>query len=181
MKGDAHMKIENTGVFLGKLGPIQTGHEVVIQTMFKMFGPEKSLIIIGSSNSNISLRHFFSYQERRHFIKTIFPEAKIIGLPDYLNNEEWLIALDDLLKETSFNPSTTTFFSGCEEDIVFLSQAKKKYHIVNRFDGTSVNISSTEVRDCLIHNRSLEGFINPIIETELRGLFNQKWEEFKKV
>lgn len=175
------MKIENGGVFLGKLGPIQSGHEKVAETMFNMFGIDNSLIILGSSNSNISLRHFFTYQERRGFIKTIFPQAKIIGLPDYSTDQDWLIALDDLLIAAGINPITATYFSGCEEDVVFFYEAGRKCHIVNRFDGSTTKVSSTEIRDCLIHDRSLKGFINPLIEDDLKTIFKKKWEEFKKI
>ena len=106
---------------------------------------------------------------------------KVVGLPDYPNDEEWLVALDDLISATGINPAEVIFFGGCEEDILFFYEAGRNCQIINRFDGTTPKISSTEVRDCLIYGRTLEGIIDPTIVNEVQNLFKQKWERFKKL
>jgi len=168
-------------VFLGRLNPIHAGHEKVINEMISLFGVENCLVVIGSSNSNFSLHNYFSYEERRNFIKLSFPEIKIVGLPDYSSNKEWLLALDDLLTIADIDPIEVTYFGGCEEDIIFFFNANRKCQVINRFDGSTPKISATEIRDCLIHDRPLQDMINPCFESELRELFKQKWEVFKKI
>ena len=169
------------GAYVGRINPLHLGHEAVGEEMLKQFGVENSMLIMGSSNTPFSLRHFFSYEERRGFVKKVFPELKIVGLPDYPTDKEWLVAMDDLLIARGFDPLEVVFFGGCEEDILFFYDAGRKCHILNRFDGTTPKISATEVRDCLIYGRSLEGMINPLIAGDVRDLFAQKWERFKKI
>jgi len=139
------------------------------------------LVAIGSTNAGFSLRHFFSYQERRNFIKKLFPKIKVVGLPDYITDEEWLVALDDILTSMGINPKNVIFFGGCEEDVVFFLDKKRKCKIMNRFDGTTPKISATEVRDCLIFDRPLDGMLNPKIMTDVKKIFAEKWEKFKKI
>lgn len=168
-------------IYCGRFNPIHAGHEAVINEMLNLFGPDKSRIIIGSANTSQSLRHFFSYEERRMLIKTIFPAVKVIPLGDFnTSDEEWMIALDDLIVSSGMNPSKTVFFGGCEEDISFFFKLNRKCHILNRFDGTTPKVSATEIRDSLIHDRPLSNFINPLIEEKMRNLFKVKWMDFQK-
>ena len=124
---------------------------------------------------------FFTYQERRNFIKKIFPKIKTIGVPDYITDEEWMIALDDILISMGINLKKVIFYGGCEEDIVFFLDLKRKCKILNRFDGSSPKISATEVRDCLIFGRPLDRMVNPKILNEVKSLFAEKWEKFEKI
>lgn len=169
------------GVYCGRFNPMHAGHGAVIKEMIRQFGIENCLLIIGSSNAGFSLRHFFSYQERRGFIKKAFPEMKVVGLPDYPADDEWLVALDDIISLAGFNPAEVVFFGGCEEDILFFFEAGRNCQILNRFDGTTPKISATEVRDCLIYGRCLDGMIESAIAEEVQNLFRQKWERFKKI
>jgi nicotinamide mononucleotide adenylyltransferase len=149
--------------------------------MINEFG-DNCLLIVGSANAPFSLRNFFSYQERRNFIKKIFPEIKVVGLPDYPNdNPQWLIALDDLLVAVFKRKEKIIFFAGCEEDVYLLVETGRSVRILNRFDGSGPKISATEIRDCLIHNRPLEGLVNSAIATEIQKIFRRKWEKFKKI
>ncbi|MEI6378545.1 MAG: hypothetical protein WCO55_02715 [Candidatus Falkowbacteria bacterium] len=167
------------GAYLGRFNPIHTAHEQVIGDMIKEFGVKNSLVLIGSANAPISLRHFFSYEERRSFIKTIFPELKVVSLPDFGNDQEWLLALDDIIRLSG--ATQTIFFGGCKEDVSTLIDGGKECRIFNRFDGTTPKISATEIRDCLIYGRSLDGLVNPQIADTIQKLFAQKWERFKKI
>lgn len=113
-------------IFVGRMCPIHLGHEEIIKKMIKECG-ENSLVIVGSSNAPISLRHFFSYEERRGFVKKLFPEVAVAGLPDYPTDGEWLTALDDIIAIAKVNPREAVFYGGCEEDIRFFLEAGKKY------------------------------------------------------
>ena len=171
--------MKKIGAYLGRFNPLHCAHEQVIGSMVEEYGEKNSLIIIGSANAPFSLRHFFSYEERRAFIKTLFPNIKVISLPDFGNDREWLLALDDIISLGS--ATQTVFFGGCEEDVSTLIDGGKTCHIFNRFDGTTPKISATEIRDALIYGRPLEGLVNPRIAADIQKLFSQKWERFKKI
>ena len=167
-------------VYVGRFNPVHAGHVVVAEEMFRLHGFDSSLIVIGSSNAQSSLRHFFSYEERKNFLKKIFPPARIVGLPDYGNDQEWLSALDDILSVAGMKTEEVEFFGGCEEDLRFFVDAGRDCHILNRFDGTTAKISATEIRDALIMGRPLDGMIHPAIAGDLQALFKEKWEKFKR-
>lgn len=167
--------------YIGRFSPLHVGHGAVIERMFEEFGPENSLIVIGSSNTPTTLRHFFTYDERKRFIKKVYEDARIVGLPDYATDQLWLSALDDLLLVAGMDPKRVTFFGGCEEDISFFQSDGRKISIMNRFDGSTKKVSATEVRDALIHGRPLQDLVHPSILTDLLMVFAEKWETFKKM
>ncbi len=176
-----HTSKKGHGVYIGRFNPVHKGHLRVIETMLGRHGHENSLLIIGSSNAPFSLRHFFSYNERRNFIKKIFPEIKVVGLPDYNNDAEWLAALDDILNAAGIDPKKVTFFGGCQEDIRFFLDDGRMCEILNRFDGTGVKVSATEVRDALIFDRPLSDLVHPHTHEDIKATFKEKWEKFKKI
>lgn len=167
--------------YCGRFNPVHVGHEAVSREMLRLFGPAKCRLIVGSANTSQSLRHFFSYEERRRFIKAIFPDVRVMPLGDFTSSDdEWMVALDDLLVSSGMNPDKTVFFGGCEEDIIFFLKRNRKCHILNRFDGTTPKVSATEVRDSLIHDRPMDNYLNPLIEEKVRSLFKVKWMDFQK-
>ncbi len=168
------------GVFVGRMCPIHLGHEEIIKKMVGECNAD-CLVIIGSSNAPMSLRHFFSYEERRRFIRKLFPEVAMVGLPDYPTDEEWLVALDDILLVAGINPGEAVFYGGCEEDIRFFLEAGRKYSLLNRFTGETPKISATEVRDALVHNRDLARLLSPAVAEEVKNTFRFKWEVLKKM
>lgn len=183
------------GVFIGRFSPVHRGHIAVMTEMFEQCA--KSLVIIGSCTEPMSMRHFFSYEQRRSLIKTIFPVAlSVMGMPDYHSDEVWLTALDDVIScvfddyppkvqfNGHFKPPTSihrkiVFFGGCEEDVQFFINAGREVHIVNRYDGTTPKVSASEVRDCLLNGRSLEGKVSPVLIKPVTDMFKTNWEIFK--
>ncbi len=168
------------GATMGRYCPLQIGHEIVIQTMQKMC--EHSFVFLGSANAPWSLPLFFDYRERTRFLRTLFPDIKIVPLPDFPgDNEAWLQAVKDILAAVSFPIDETVFFGGSDEDVIVLTEnGHMKTHIVNRFDGSTPIISASQVRDALIHGRSLDGMINPQIQAAVQGVWSSKWPEFMK-
>src|SRR5689334_4699388 len=137
------------GMFVGRVSPIHLGHERVIDHMIETHGIDDTMVVIGSSNTAPSMRHFFSYSDRRAFVKALYPDIRVVGLPDYPNDDEWLLALDDIVASTGRAAEDARFFGGCDEDVRFFTNAGRSVTILNRFDGTTPKISATEVRDCL--------------------------------
>ncbi len=168
-------------VLIGRFCPVHVGHEAVLRAMFDRFGESQCLVGIGSSNHGVSIRHFFSYQERREFLLKVFPKLQLFGLPDYPGDHEWMVALDDILRISGVDPATVTFFGGCQEEVEFFYRFGRTVEIMNRFDGSTPKVSATEVRDALIRERSLEKLLNPVIADEVRERFQGKWEAFKKM
>ena len=175
------MAMKKPAVFVGRFNPIHNGHEAIIRGMIEKHGLESCLLVIGSSNAPASLRHFFSYHERKQFIQKVFPGLRLVGLPDYRNDEEWLAALDDILRLAGMEPAGTTFFGGCQEDIRFFLDDGRECTILNRFDGSAPKTSATEVRDALIAGRPLDGLVHASILEEMQNLFKEKWEKFKRI
>jgi hypothetical protein len=169
------------GFFIGRLNPIHIGHEQVIDHMIETHGIDNSAVVIGSSNAETSMRHFFSYVERRAFIKTLYPELDVVGLPDYKGDAPWLQALDDIIefKYGQGSAPQAEFFGGSEEDVGFFLAAGRRVRILNRYDGTTPKISASEVRDSLLHERPLEGLLNPKIACQVAELFHRNWQIFK--
>lgn len=168
-------------VFVGRFCPVHLGHEAVIRAMIERFGIENCFVVVGSSNHPVSMRHFFSYQERKGFLLHIFPGLKVFGLPDYGNDAEWIAALDDILAISGMDPQEVVFFGGCQEEVEFFYRFGRKVEIMNRFDGSTPKVSATEVRDALVQNRLLDGLIGPQLIEVVTELFKKKWEEFKKL
>lgn len=170
---------EKFGVMVGRFNPIHLGHEKTIQTMIDECGIQNCLIIIGSCNSPQSLRHFFSYTERKCMVKKLFPLLKVAPMADYTSNEDWFYAIDDIVRLTGNHATEVTFYCGCKEDVVILNSFTPNTRINNRYDGSSVIVSATQVRDALLHERSLDGLVNGKLHEELQRAFNRKWKEFE--
>jgi len=171
------------GVYIGRFNPIHRGHESVIREMLRICGVSNSLLVIGSSNNLFSLRHFFTYEERRGFILAVFPEIRLVGLPDYYSDTAWLTALDDILRLAKIDPFKAIYFGGSEEDVRFFLEDGRACHIIERFEGEHSDASATRVRDALIHGRvdELSRLLIPGSEVQIRANFLRKWEEFKKI
>jgi len=172
---------EKFGVFVGRFCPVHLGHEAVIASMIEECGVNNCLVVIGSSNASMSLRNLFSYEERREFLKIIFPELQIVGLPDYSTDKEWLTALDDILGLRKIKAEEIIFFGGCEEDIHFFFEFQRECKLINRFDGSTPKISATEVRDALIQERHAAHLLNPAVLEEVKKVFTIKWDRFRKM
>lgn len=172
-------------VYTWRLCPAHLWHEMIINLMRERFR-DKFLLILWSSTANFSLRNFFNYEERRGFVKKIFPDQGVVGLSDYSTDREWLLALDDMISNI-FKIShedikkKVVFAWWCHEDIDFFLQDWRQIEIVNRFDWSTPKISATEVRDALIYDRNLDWLLNPIIASDIKDLFKTKWEKFKKI
>ena len=125
---------------------------------------------------------FFLIPSDALLLKKIFPEIKVVGLPDYFQDEVWLTALDDLLEIAGFIPEKTVFFGGSSEDLRWFVRIGRKIKIVNRFlDKESPKISATEAREALLHHRDLGGLVNDTIIQDAKMVFWKKWEKFKSI
>ena len=164
------------GAYVGRLNPMHSGHQALINLLLEAF-PTKHLIGIGSCSHSVSIRHLFRFSDRGTFILSIFPTARIAPLPDFESDDDWFYALETLLRLSGMEPSKTVFIGGCDEDVNFYNGRGYKVEIINRFDGTTTNVSGTEIRDRLIHDRSLDQLIDPKIAALVKERFKARWAE----
>lgn len=167
------------GVFIGRMNPMHLGHQFQIEMLLRAFA-ERHLVMIGSCNKDVSIRHLFNYDDRSDFIHAVHPSARVVPLPDFGKNEIWFKAIDHLIHAAGAQPKDVVFIGGCEEDVQFYGGTGRKVHIVNRFEGITKNVSGTEVRDALISGRSLEGMIDPRVIPLVNERFAHRWQEARE-
>lgn len=176
MEKETTKEEEIDGIYLGRFSPFHLGHKRVVDEMIKKCTIHNSIIIIGSSNIHAptSMRNFFTYTERRYLIKKIFPLMRIIGLPDYSDEEMWFLALGDLLDALNINQHKAVYFGGSQQDVDFFIRKKRRVHIVNRFD-SELDISGSKIRDYLIQKKSIGGLVDHRIINDIEEMFNNRW------
>lgn len=150
------------------------------------------MLVLWSINKWLSRKNMLSYQERVQLIQKIYPWLPIQGIPDYPTDEEWIFALDQMIRARyTGDMKNVIFYWWCEEDIAYLAERGRTCKIINRFDGiSSIKISATEIRDILLRwevlhdhewtKKALSWYINPLIQDELITLFGQKLVALKK-
>ncbi len=168
-------------VFVGRLGPMQLGHQFQVRILAEGF-PGRHLLALGSCSHSISHRHMFNYADRSDFVRAIYPHVRIIGIPDSDNNDDvmWFRFLDDYIRAAGGDPQDTVFLGGSEGDVEFYEGTGRKVYIVNRFDGTTTKISAEEVRDALIHGRSLDGMLDPRLIPIVQERFTLRYHELRR-
>ncbi|MBI4118216.1 MAG: hypothetical protein HY455_01605 [Parcubacteria group bacterium] len=167
------------GVFVGRISPLHHGHAQAIEAMLQDFGHECSTIVIGSTNAPIAEKTPFTFDERKSFCEAIFPEVRVLGLPDFHNNEAWLAALDRLLEEQGIDPSSTVFYGGSGPDIAFFEADGRSVEIVDRYGDSSLSISATDIRQFLRRKEyeKLDGRVDPRIREQVIELFEKRRHE----
>jgi nicotinic acid mononucleotide adenylyltransferase len=166
------------GVYVGRLCPVHPGHQSLIQCLIEAF-PQKHVVFVGSCNHPLSIRNLFNYLDRTSFLKVLFPSVKVAPLPDFEDDATWFAALDDMLESFGTDPQKTVYIGGSAEDVEFYYRHDRPVHIINRFDGTTQNISASEIRDALIEKRSLEGLLDDRIIPMVQRQFALRWSEMR--
>jgi nicotinic acid mononucleotide adenylyltransferase len=162
------------GALVARLSPMHIGHERVIREMIRLCG--RCVVFIGSTNAPWSPRNFFAYEDRKRFLKLVFPDLIVLPLPDFERNTTWLAELDNLLSAVGMNPGETVFFGGVDEDVYVLSEeGKKRTHIVSRFGEGAIEISATKVRYLLAHNLPLTDLLNPLVIDPVKAYWDRHW------
>lgn len=168
------------GVLVSRLCPMTLGHQKLILLLMDAF-VEKYIVFLGSSSNKISMPDFFSHRERSCFAKMIFPHLRIIGIPDYGNNDEWFGALEEYLDVVGAKGETVVYVAGSWEDAKWFHQSGKNVFTVDRFSGEHTpKISGSEVREALVQRKPLDGLLDPRLIEPVRSLFDQKWPLFLK-
>lgn len=178
--GEQILGTTKSAVMVGRYTPLHRGHMAVIDTMLERYG-ENSLLLVGSCNTPISLRHIFTFEDRLEFIQVCYPKLTVMGIPDFPGmNGAWLKYLDMLLAFGKVKEGDVLFFGGSTEDISFFIDAGRNVEIMNRFDGTTPFVSASQVRDALMKERSVDGLIDDRIRDLVVERYAQRLEQLSK-
>lgn len=169
-------------VYIGRFSPMHYGHQAIIQSMVQV-APNDHLVLLGSCNTPIAARHLFKFTDRLNFIKAIFPEAKIAGLPDFpYDNDSWFASLDHIIALTGKDPKKTTFIGGCDADVQWFKDNDRQWTVIDRKWGITHDISGTEIRTFLAqgNKEKLADFIDGRILDNVVETFKQRWKEYNE-
>lgn len=120
-------------------------------------------------------RHLFSFEERKGFVQTVFPALQIEWLPDFWDDETWLIALDQIIQKFAWNDEfETIFFWGSDADVDFFLKDGRSVEICDRDSGEYAGLSATKVRENLAKNQSIAGLVDDLIIDLITDSFSLK-------
>lgn len=169
------------GVYVARVNPMHLGHQAMIETLVEAFG-DRHVVLVGSCNRPISIRHLFNYRDRAQFIREAVPNARILPLPDFEgDNQTWFQVHDDFFRALAFDPRKVVYIGGCKEDTEFLFENGRAVHIVNRYSGPTLRVSASQVRDILIERRheELERVLDPRVAKLVLERFPTRWNEVR--
>jgi nicotinamide mononucleotide adenylyltransferase len=167
--------MQTIGIYIGRCNPLHLGHEAVIDRMIEEHGG-RCLLIIGSSDAILSDRNPFSYTEREQFVRMLYPNLRIVPLPDYPTDAERLRRLDELIQSHFPEASNDqiVFRAGAEEEVSRLVDDGRQIRIVDRRSGETPIVSATQVREALARGESLSGLVNDALIPVLRERYDLK-------
>jgi Cytidylyltransferase-like len=171
----------DTLIYVGRFCPMHLGHQAMIGGVLGAF-PDNHIILVGSCNEPVSIRNLFNYKDRTDFIRTVFPNARVSPMPDFKDDDtSWFKALDDLILLSGGTPEKSAFIGGCEEDVEWYFRNQRNVHIVNRFGGTTMNVSGTEIRDHIMqkNSRGLSKMVDSRIVPLVLKRFKDRWAELR--
>jgi len=167
------------GVYVGRFCPLHINHEKIIRELIKDFGYDGSLVVIGSSNAPLTKRNIFTYSDRKGFIKKLFPDVRVTGMPDFGNVPRWLEAFDDMLNLAGMTPDNTLYYGGSKEDLDYFIHDRRDVLIFDRMSGDKGGLSATKVREYLKcgEEREITKTINPMLIKEVKDIFKIRRRE----
>lgn len=178
------------GIFVGRCSPLHNGHQYIIEHMLQKY-ESQHLICLGSVNEPVSDRNIFNYKFRHNCIKQLYPDAKVIGIPDFPNNNKlWFFNLYNLInlifkcnvtvpmtheRKGVKGDTDLVFHGGSESDIWYAVNENHFYEVFNR-DNKFVDshyISSSLIKEKLKNKESISDMVHPSIEDSIVTEYNK--------
>lgn len=82
-------------LFVGRFQPLHVGHVHAIKKAMEKYGDVT--IVIGSINKH-DKDNPFVFEERKKMVKAVFPNAKVIGIPDVYDDSLWVKLIEEKVK-----------------------------------------------------------------------------------
>lgn len=170
---------QKVGVFIGRMCPIHKGHMKIIQQMIDDNGIDNCLALLGSAASHLKLRVMFNYADRRRWVKRLFPDLRIMGIPDFPDSDVvWMGMVDDAVNAVFPNATNITFYGGSTEDVEFFYEAGKQVKIIDR---NQLKVSASMIRLLLLQDESIEKWVDNRIRSEVEDLFRKRVKQIDKL
>lgn len=168
-------------IFIGRFTPFHKGHYNAILSSISNREVDIVHLLLGSCNHSLSMRHFFTMEQRIDIINTALRDMpfmyRIIPIPDYDTDSEWTTHLNIIIKQCDID--SPTFITGSYADSVVTREANYVHTEYNRFDKGD-KISATEIRDCLFRGRDLpDYFVNKEHKKLVQEYFTTNFNKFK--
>lgn len=168
-----------TGLYVGRFNPLHNGHIVIINQMIDTHGIDNCIVFIGSCTESKTLLNIFSYQERRAMLKSVFPNIKVVGIPDFPNNTPaWFSYMSDIVSlKTSvpLNKSNYIFWGGSHSDIFYAIDAGYNHKVCNRYE-SELKLSSSEIKNRLILKESIDDYVHSDTIHLIQDSFSKFWD-----
>ncbi len=149
------METREFGVQLGRFAPYTRGHEMVTQKIVDRYGPDRTVLLVGSTNSLSAEKTPFTFEQRRAMIRQRWADLDIFPQPDQRVEGElpvegagfrrWIEQLKEL--ECHLR-ARFRFFCGSLADLHFLEPHFPVEVLVDRHE-EGRGISATMVREAL--------------------------------
>ena len=159
-------------IVLGRFQPFHFGHKSFVDAAIKDCNEgDKVLIMIGSSNSSLTLKNPLTYEERKLILTNIYkdePKILIKGIPDFHDEDKWKEKFHEIINETISEAYkegnvSSVMYSGSKDDDATLRSSWS---------------NGIPVKSIVSHN--IEGTEEPLSGTHIRDLFNRKEYELLK-
>lgn len=150
---------KKSALLIGRFQPLHLGHISVLKDALQKF--DSVLICIGSSNKFRTLENPFTVGERHAMFKHTLDELgvspssyRVIPIPDFGDDKKWL---QHLLKTC---PNFETVISGNQKVREIFQQDRTKKVLKPQ---KKYRISSTEVREAIIKNQTLDKYTSKAV------------------
>lgn len=79
---------QTVGYLVGRFNPLQLGHKALLQHIYDQ--NDHMVVLIGSATESRTHKNPLTFEERKALIKSFFPNAVVLPLPDMPSDDEWV-------------------------------------------------------------------------------------------
>ena len=152
-------------IYIGRFSPLHYGHIKIINFMLDAFNPADCLLILGSANAPLSEKNMFKYYQRREWINELYPELKIVAVPDFDNDYDWAQNVENIVNATFCQSYNRVFLGGSEHDLWYCDLRNWNKLIISR---SIIPISGTEIRKMLLNNEDISNHVHFSLSTKIK-------------
>lgn len=158
-------------IYVGRFQPFHLGHEACVKQALEV--ADRVLILVGSSNTSITPKNPFTFEEREFMIRSIYPDrdkVHIRPLNDYLYNDDYWVSQVQAITSQYFTDSESVCLIGDYSDS---SSYYLKYFPQWEFipSKSRLNLRATDVRKELFENGVPNSMLNPVIAKHLKDTY----------